>query len=189
MTASSVVTFHCDWRKPLKTGECMNFLAKPYLIIIGVLTGIAVCVLSAMMFLIMTDVVLRYVFNSPITGSYEIIQYLMAILVSFAVVYCAYKRGHVSVDIVFDRLPPRPRSIVALLGSLIVLILFILIAWENVLYIKEVYDQKLTSTILYIPTFPFVAAVAVGFVAFCLVMFVEFYHSLREVLKRGVIKK
>ncbi len=162
----------------------MNFLAKPYLIIIGVLTGIAASVLSAMMFLIMTDVVLRYVFNSPITGSYEIIQYMMAVLVSFAVVYCGYKRSHVSVDIVFDLLPPRPRSIVAFLGSLIVLILFILIAWQNVLYVKETYDQRLTSTILYIPTFPFVAAVAVGFVAFCLVMFVEFFNSLRGVVKK-----
>ena len=162
----------------------MTFLTKLYLIIMGILTGIAGIVLTAMMFLIMTDVVLRYVFNSPITGSYEIIQYMMAILISFAVVYCAYKRSHVSVDIVFDLLPPKPQSIVACLGSLIVLILFILIAWENVLYIKETYDQRLTSTVLYIPTFPFVAAVAVGFVAFCLVMFVEFFNSLRGVVKK-----
>jgi TRAP-type C4-dicarboxylate transport system permease small subunit len=162
----------------------MNVLAKLYLIIIGVLTGIAAGVLSAMMFLIMTDVILRYVFNSPIVGSYEIVQYMMTVLVSFAVVYCGYKRSHVSVDIVFDQLPPRPRSIVAFLGSLIVLILFILIARENVLYIKETYDQKLTSTILYIPTFPFVAAVAIGFVAFCLVIFVEFFNSLRGVVKK-----
>jgi TRAP-type C4-dicarboxylate transport system permease small subunit len=162
----------------------MTFLKKLYLIIMGILAGIAASVLTAMMFLIMTDVVLRYVFNSPITGSYEIIQYMMAILISFAVVYCAYKRGHVSVDIVFDQLPPKPQSIVACLGSLIVLILFILIAWENVLYIKETYDQRLTSTILYIPTFPFVASVAVGFVAICLVMFIQFLHALRGVVKK-----
>ena len=162
----------------------MTFLNKLYLIIIGILTGIAAIVLTAMMFLIMTDVVLRYVFNSPITGSYEIIQYMLTILISFAVVYCAYKRSHVSVDIVFDLLPSKPQSVVACLGVLIVLILFILIAWENVLYIKETYDQRLTSTILYIPTFPFVASVAVGFVAICLVMFIEFLHALRGVVKK-----
>jgi TRAP-type C4-dicarboxylate transport system permease small subunit len=162
----------------------MTFLNKLYLIIIGILTGIAAIVLTAMMFLIMTDVVLRYIFNSPITGSYEIIQYMLTILISFAVVYCAYKRSHVSVDIVFDLLPPKPQSIVACLGVLIVLILFILIAWENVLYIKETYDQRMTSTVLYIPTFPFVAAVAVGFVALCLVMFIEFLNTLRGVLKK-----
>ena len=162
----------------------MTFLNRLYLIIMGILAGIAAIVLTAMMFLILTDVVLRYVFNSPITGSYEIIQYMMAILISFAIVYCAYKRSHVSVDIVFDQLPPKPQSIVACLGSLIVLILFILIAWENVLYIKETYDQRLTSTILYIPTYPFVASVAVGFVAICLVMFIEFLHALHGVVKK-----
>ena len=162
----------------------MNVLAKLYRAIMGVLTGIAAGFLSAMMFLIMTDVILRYVFNSPITGSYEIIQYMMAVLISFAVVYCAYKRGHVSVDILFDQLPPKPQSVVACLGSLIVLILFVFIAWENVLYIKEIYDEKLTSTVLYIPTFPVVGAVAVGFVALCLVMLVEFLNSLRGVNKK-----
>ena len=162
----------------------MTFLTRLYLIIMGILVGIAASVLTAMMFLMMTDVVLRYVFNSPITGSYEIIQYMMAILIPFAVVYCAYKRSHVSVDIVFDLLPSKPRSIVACLGSLIVLILFILIAWQNVSYIKETYDQRLTSAILYIPTFPFVASVAVGFVAICLVMFIEFFNALRGVLKK-----
>jgi TRAP-type C4-dicarboxylate transport system permease small subunit len=162
----------------------MTLLTRLYFIIMGILAGIAAGVLTAMMFLIMTDVVLRYVFNSPITGSYEIIQYMMAVLISFAVVYCAYKRGHVSVDIVFDQLPPKPRSIVACLGSLIVLILFIFIAWQNVAYIKETYDQRLTSTILYIPTFPFVAAVAVGFVAICLVMFIEFFSALRGAVKK-----
>ena len=61
----------------------MSFLNKLYLIIMAILAGIAAIVLTAMMFLIMTDVVLRYVFNSPITGSYEIIQYMMAILIPF----------------------------------------------------------------------------------------------------------
>ena len=162
----------------------MNLLKKLYLIIMGILAGIAASALTAMMFLIMTDVVLRYVFNRPITGSYEIVEYIMAILISFAVVYCAYKRGHVAVDLLFDRLPPRPQSIVECLGSLITLILFILIAWQNLLYIKEVYDERLTSTILYIPTFPFVAFVAAGFVVLCLVLCIEFFNSLRGAVKK-----
>ena len=162
----------------------MSVLSKLYVVIIGVLTGIAASVLSAMMFLIMTDVVLRYIFNSPITGSYEIIQYLMTILISFAIVYCAYKGSHVSVDIVFDLLPLKPQSIVRGVGSFIVLVLFSLIAWENIQYIKEIHDQKLTSSILYIPSYPFVAAVAVGFVGISLVVFIDFINALRGVLKK-----
>jgi len=162
----------------------MNFLTKLYLIIIGILAGIAASVLTAMMFLIMTDVVLRYVFNRPIMGAYEIIEYMMAVLISFAVAYCAYKRSHVSVDIVFDRLPSKPQSILEGLGSLIILILFIFIAWQNILYIKETYDQKLTSAILYIPTYPFVGAVAVGFVGLCLVIFIDFFNVFRGIAKK-----
>ena len=162
----------------------MDFLNKLYRIIIGVLVSIAAAVLTAMMFLIMTDVVLRYVFSRPITGSYEIIQYMMAMLVSFAVVYCAHKQSHVSVDILFDLLPTKSQSIVRCAGALFVLVLFLLIAWENILYIKEIYDQRLTSTILYIPTYPFVAIVAVGFLGLCLVTFIDFFNALLGVVKK-----
>lgn len=137
-----------------------------------------------MMFLIMTDVVLRYVFNSPLSGSYEILEYMMAILVAFAVVYCAHQQGHVSVDILFDQLPARFQAILKCITTLVVLILFLLIAWQNVLYIKENYDQKLTSAILYIPIYPFVAAVAVGFMALCLVLLVDFLNALIGVVSK-----
>jgi len=159
-------------------GTPLSVLDRFYRVIIKILVAIAASVLSAMMFLIMTDVVLRYVFNSPLSGSYEIIEYMMAILIAFAVVYCAHQQGHVSVDILFDHLPKNFQAILRCLTTLVVFILFLLIAWQNVLYIKETYDQKLTSTILYIPTFPFVAAVALGLLALCMVLLVDFLNAL-----------
>ena len=159
-------------------------LSKLYGIAIKVILIIAAGVLSAMMFLIMTDVVLRYIVKSPLIGSYEIIQYMMVILTSFAIVYCAHQRGHVSVYIVFDRLPKPFQAILGCLTSLIVLILFLLIAWQNTLYIKEIYDQKLTSAILYIPVFPFVAAVAISFLGLCLVALIDFFDALLKTVRK-----
>ncbi len=152
----------------------MKGLQKAYVILIKVLVGIAAGILTAMMFLITIDVVLRYIFNSPITGSFEIVEFMMAILVSFSMVYCAYKNSHVSVDIVFDLLPARPRSLVAKVGSLITLVFIFLIAWQNILYVVETFGQRLTSSILYIPTYPFVIAVALGFWSLFLATLIEF---------------
>jgi TRAP-type C4-dicarboxylate transport system permease small subunit len=136
--------------------------------------------LTAMMFLTMTDVVLRYIFNRPLAGAFEMAEYMMAVLVSFGIVYCAYAGGHVSVDVVFALLPKRIQRIINIITNVILFALFILIAWQNVLFVKETYRQGLTSAVLYIPAYPFIAIVAVGFMALCLVLFVDLVKALSE---------
>lgn len=145
-----------------------------YSTVIIVLLAIGTTVLAVMMFFIMTDVLLRYIFKSPILGSYEIVEYMMALLIPFGVVYCAHKKGHVAVDILFDRFPKRFQGILNVITSLAVLVFFVLIAWQNILFIEESYAQKITSGVLYIPAYPFVTALAVGFVALCLVLLMDF---------------
>lgn len=152
-----------------------------YSTVIIVLLVIGTTVLAVMMFFIMADVLLRYIFNSPILGSYEIVEYMMALLIPFGVVYCAHTKGHVAVDILFDRFPKRFQGILSVLTSLAVLVFFVLIAWQNILFIVESYAQKITSGVLYIPTYPFVTSLAVGFVALCLVLLMDF---LKLILKR-----
>ena len=141
-------------------------------------------VLAIMMFLTMADVVLRYIFNSPLTGAYEVIEYMMAIVVPFGIVYCAYERSHVSVDVVFDRLPKPMQDLMSCITSFVILCLFLLVAWQNISYIHEIYSSKLTTAVLYIPSFPFVGVIAIGMVAFCLVLFIDFINFLLKMVQK-----
>jgi len=141
-------------------------------------------VLALMMFLTMTDVVLRYIFGSPIIGAYEVMEYMMAIIIPFGIVYCAHERGHVSVDVLFDLLSQRIQTILNCITSLVVLGLFLLVAWQNTLLIIETYEERLTSSVLYIPTYPFVIAVALGFAALCLVLLIDFLNFLMEAVQK-----
>ena len=109
---------------------------------------------------------------------------MMAILTSFAVVYCAYEKGHVSVDVVFDRLPKSLQLVLACIISFLLLILLILFSWQNVLYIKELYNQRIVSAILYIPTYPFVAAVAISFIGSCVVVLIDFIETLFKMVDK-----
>jgi len=141
-------------------------------------------ILSVMMFLTMADVVLRYVFGSPVSGAYEMTQYMMAIVIPFGIVYCAHEKGHVSVDVLFDLLPKRIQGVFSCITSLIVIVLFILIAWQNVLFVHETYESGLTSAVLYIPSYPFVGTIALGFVALCLVLLADFLTILLETVSK-----
>ena len=65
-------------------------------------------VLVALMGYTVLDVVLRYVFNRPFSGSLEVTEFAMALIVFLGIAYCGWIGGHVAVDI-FERPLENPR--------------------------------------------------------------------------------
>jgi TRAP-type C4-dicarboxylate transport system permease small subunit len=150
--------------------------------LVGFVKHIALWMLAMMMFLTFTDVLLRYVFNSPVPGATELIEFMMGIVITFSVAYTAYKKSHIGVDLVIDRFPKRMRKLVGCCTSFLAFGLFVLICWQTILLIFEDYHSNLTSAVLYLPVFPFTTAVALGLVILCLVLLVEFLSLLGEVV-------
>jgi len=167
----------------MTTGSAMDFFSKLTRPITQILLAVGATALALMMFLMGTDVILRYVFDSPLPGAYELVEYLLAIFIPFGIVYCAHERGHVTVDLVVDTFSRRIQAVFDSITTGMALILTLLLTWQNVLFIKETFDSKLESGVLYIPAYPFVAAVAVGFAALNLVLLVELLKSVSEAVK------
>lgn len=166
----------------LKKGmDLLNRLNRPLIFFIK---HVALWILAGMMFLTFVDVLLRYFFNNPVPGAAELIEFMMAIVVTFSVVYCAHKRSHINVDLVIVNLPDRVRTWLDCITSFITLVLFILIAWQAFILIADEYGSGLTSAVLYIPVYPFIATVAFGFVVICLVLLSEFLSNLSEVASK-----
>jgi TRAP-type C4-dicarboxylate transport system permease small subunit len=64
-----------------------------------VLRGLVAAAVFAMMALIFVDVFLRYLFNAPIAGSLEIIQFLLAIVIFAALPLVSASQGHITVGL------------------------------------------------------------------------------------------
>ena len=142
---------------------------------------IATCTLAAMMFLTATDVALRYIFNSPVPGGLEIVEFMMGILIPFALVYTARQRAHIGVDLVIEHFSEHVRKIISAITVFMTFVLFVLITWQGYYYIIDQYESKLTSAVLYIPVWPFIILFTVGMAALTLVLLAEFLSSLSEV--------
>ena len=145
----------------------LNTAAKA---ITRILLAIGASVLAMMMFLTAMDVALRYVFNRPLAGAFELVEYMMAIFIPFSIVYCADQKAHVSVDFILMRFSKRTQKVFDIATTFITMALAVLIAWENIIYIVETYQSKMTSPVLSIPAYPFVAPTAIGIGAFALVL-------------------
>ena len=166
-----------------KGGDFLTKLNRP---LVAFVKYVALWILAGMMFLTFTDVLLRYVFNSPVPGAPELIEFMMGIVVTFSVAYTAHKRSHVSVDLVIVLFPDRTRKLLGCITSFFTLILFMLICWQTVLLIYEEYQSNIISAVLYIPVYPFIATVAVGLVILCLVLLAEFLSLLGKVVSEWI---
>lgn len=151
---------------------------------VRLLLGISAVILAGMMFLTVVDVGLRYIFNSPLPGAYEVVEFIMAVFVTFSIVYCTYEKGHIAVDLVMDHFPIIVQKIIGLITGFLLLLLFLLITWQNLLYVGEEMRSNLTSTVLLVPVFPFIAIVTVGLIVLCLLLLIDFFESLKQLVVR-----
>ena len=137
-------------------------------------------VLMLMMLLTAADVAFRYIFNAPIAGSLELVEYMMAVLIPFSIAFCAYKRAHVAVEFVVARLPEAVRRVLRTAVLALSFPFLLCIAWQSFAYALEIRQCDLTSPVLLIATYPFVAAVATGTLLFAWIILTQLAGSLRK---------
>jgi TRAP-type transport system small permease protein len=137
--------------------------------------------LFIMMCLTAADVIGRYLFNHPITGVFEITEYLVLILIFSFIGYTQSQKGHVAVDLLLVKFPNRIRNIIEFCNHFICLLLMCLITWmgvEKALELKEVGEA---SPNLQIPAYPFVFFLVLG----CVVMCIELLRDILELIPSG----
>jgi TRAP-type C4-dicarboxylate transport system permease small subunit len=131
--------------------------------VIGILLVISTGNLALMMMLIVIDVVGRYIFNMPIDGAFELTEFMMAIFVPFALVYCQKKKGHIVVDLVFGRLPAWLRRLLEKITLVLTIVYFALISWQSFFAIEEEWANSIKSSVLLISTYPFFIPLLIAF--------------------------
>lgn len=153
--------------------KIINFISK-------VLLAVSAAVLTLMMLLTAMDVVMRYIFNLPIRGAFELAEYMMAFIVPFAIAYCAEQNGHVSVELFYKKFPKFLQKALRLLISLLTIFFAGIMTWQNFLFIGETYSDHLASSVLLIPAWPFIIPVFIGVGIYALVLLFQLFQSPPE---------
>ena len=144
--------------------------------------GVASAAIAFIMLLTCADVVLR-LFDRPIPGTYELVGLFGAVIVAFALAWTSVERGHIAVELFVDRLPARPRSLVEALGSFAGAALFGLLAWQSLVYARDLMESGEVSLTLGMPTWPFVLGIVAGTAMLTAVLLADALRSLRRGLK------
>ena len=135
-------------------------------------------ILFCMMLLTVCDVIGRYVFNSPITGAYEVTETMMVTAVFFFIAYTQTQKGHIAVDLVVIMLPRKIRLAIDIITHLMSLCILFLLAWMNILRWLELMARNEHTPIIHLPVSPFVLIVALG----CFVFSIELIKDVVRLL-------
>ena len=140
-------------------------------------------VVVALTFYTVADVILRYLFNRPFSGSIEVTEFAMAVIVFLGIAYCGWLGGHVAVDI-FERPLENPRlRFVPVILTLASAALFAAIAW---LTIGEALDtMRRVSNMMRWPHYPFQFIVALGSAMYAVVLVIQAVRMVRGSKEAG----
>jgi len=135
-------------------------------------------VIVALMVYTVADVILRYIFNLPFSGSIEVTEFAMAAIVFLGIAWCGWTGGHVAVDILEQPLEnPRLRFVPVIL-TFISGVLFLAIAWLTI--DEALATTRRVSNMMRWPHYPFQFIVALGSAMYAIVLFVQCFQTLRK---------
>ena len=135
------------------------------------------------MFITAADVFLRYVFNRPITGSVELNELMLVLVVFFSLAKAAVRKSHVSIELITGLLPENVRNLLNTISSIIVIIFSILLTWQAFELGLVKWEKGLTSTVLRIPVYPVIIFYALCCALFCLVILLDFFQGFKGIVE------
>jgi len=167
----------------MKIGQLQQGLESWVHPISKVMNRVASVALFSMMFLTIADVFLRKVFSRSILGTVEVTEFLLLILVFFALAQTEVLNGHVKVDLVMGRFSTRTQAIVDMITQLICFVMFGLFTWSALVYSEKMREAAEVSQDLWLPIYPFVYVVVAGCAILSLALLIKFLLALAKIIK------
>lgn len=139
--------------------------------------------LVLMLLLVVGDIIGIKVFSAPIPGAIELVAFLGVVVIGFAVAYTQVLHGHINVDFIVMKFPPRFAAVIDVLMLILGMVFFILLAWRSFDYGYILQSSGEVSMTAKLPFYPFVYGMALCFLVTFLVILVEFFKSIMKVGK------
>ncbi len=136
----------------------------------------------AIVLLMATNVVLRYLFSYGSVWSQELEWHLLTPLIMFAVAYAYLKGDLVRVDVLYTHFSPRKKAIVNLVSAILCLVIAAIIFYFSVKYVEQSYSimEKSSDPGGLTHRWVLKAMIPLGFVLLALQSVAEMLKSWRE---------
>ncbi|MDD2499010.1 MAG: TRAP transporter small permease [Desulfitobacteriaceae bacterium] len=155
-----------------------------------IFSAIGMICLFAIMVVVSVDGLGRSLFDSPITGAYVLVEkYLMVAMIFPVIGFTWAKKGHIGVNIFYDKMPKWVQNIAYLITILFGLSLFALIGFTGYeTTIKALVGNQVTSGLIRWPLWLAYIWMPIGCAVFCARLIIEFVECIIQINKCGLNK-
>jgi TRAP-type C4-dicarboxylate transport system permease small subunit len=140
--------------------------------------------LIVMLLLVIGDIVGIKALAQPIPGGIEIVAFLGVVVIGFAIAWTQVLHGHIQVDIIVMKLPPRAKAAVDILISILGIAFFVVLAWQTWVYGQTMLSTGEVSMTKRIPFYPFIWGLAFCYLVTVLVLVIDLCKAILKVGKR-----
>ena len=141
---------------------------------------------AALVLVMTTEVIMRYVFNSPTLWAFETAIMLAATVYVIGWAYTQLYQKHIRVEVFYLRFSPRARAFVDALGMLFLafpILAIMIINSVNYAAIAWATRERMDLSIWYPPAAPLRTIIALGFILLTLQCLAQFVRDVRRLLR------
>ncbi|MCL6639109.1 MAG: TRAP transporter small permease subunit [Firmicutes bacterium] len=129
--------------------------------------------LLAIVFLVVGNALLRAVWK-PLAGTPEMVGWLASLTIGFGLGYTQVSRGYVEIEALVERLPRALQRTVRQVVLFAGMTFFLLVSWEMTGYGLNVMKNGNLSETMWLPFYPLIFLLSLGFAGLTLALFVDF---------------
>lgn len=127
------------------------------------------------------DVVGRGFFDKPIAGTFELSEYMLAVIILLGTAYTQQVKGHVAVDFLTSRFSSKTQAFCQMLVLFLSLFIVTILVWQG---FKLGFEETGVTDQLRVPKAPFKMLVGIGGGLLWLQLFFDFIDSITKVARR-----
>lgn len=145
---------------------------------------IGAIVLTLMMLMVVVDVLLRNLFNQPIQGSHELVEFMMILMVFLFFANTQKEKANVSVTMITSMLPGKARAAIDVVVHATCLFVFIILTVQMYKYFLGAFVRGELSPALFLPQSPFRLVAAIGLATCTFVFLIDLLCSITRLFGR-----
>lgn len=140
-------------------------------------------ILSGITLVMVYGMLMRYVLRKPVGWSIEVPELFFLVVIALGLAYAQATRGHVRVEFVVMRLPPKVQHILELVGLVLFLAYAVFFIWAGWRYALRDLSFGARSMLAHIPLFYIEVLLSLGAAFLCLQLILDIIGTLGK-LKR-----
>lgn len=149
--------------------------------------ALAAWIVIPLMVVVMIDVFMRHVLNSPTNWGYDVLWMLFSAQFLLGGAFTLLRGGHIRIDIVYGILSDRAKQIYDIINTLVIILLpAVLLTWAGIVFAADAWisGESLSTTNWHFPAGPSRTLIPIGFFLLSLQCVAEIIKNINE-LKKG----